>query len=190
MNTESYIAGAKKEVEGLHKVWIDDLLSRLPDDAVIFEIGSATSRDADYVEKTKPSVSVIRSDKEKDFVKYMEGQGKKAILFDVLQDGFDADKKYDACFAHQVIAHFTLAELENIFKKVRVALKEDGYFAFSFSQGDNTILEEWNSKEGNVFARFHSMEEINAMTTRFGFSFIYAQETPDGKMCYLSLRSW
>jgi SAM-dependent methyltransferase len=188
MNTEAYIAAAKKEVEGVHKVWIDDLLSRLPDGAVIFEIGSATSRDADYMERTKPSVSVIRSDKEKSFVGYMEEQGKKALLFDILQDEFEADKKYDACFAHQVIMHFTLDELENIFKKVRSALKEDGYFAFSFSQGDNATLVDWNSKEGNVFARFHSMEEINVIASRFAFSFTYAQESPDGKIYYLTLR--
>jgi len=188
MNTEAYIAGAKKEVEGVHKVWIDDLLSRLPDGAVVFEIGSATSRDAGYMEGTKPSISVIRSDKEKGFVEYIEGQGKKAILFDVLQDEFNPDKKYDACFAHQVIIHFTLEEVGNIFKKVRGALKEDGYFAFSFSQGDNAILAEWNSKEGNVFARFHSMEEIIAIIARFAFSFTYAQESPDGKMCYVTLQ--
>jgi SAM-dependent methyltransferase len=186
MDIGAYIAGAKKEVEGVHKVWIDDLLSRLPDDAVIFEIGSATSRDADYMEKMKPSISVMRSDKERGFVEYMEGQGKKAILFDVLRDEFDTDKKYDACFAHQVVAHFTLDELESVFKKAKHALKEGGYFAFSFSQGDNVTLEEWNSKEGNVFARFHSMEEIDIIASHFGFLFAYAQESPDGKMCYVT----
>jgi len=189
MKIEAYIAGAKKEVDGSHKEWIDDLLSRLHDNAVIFEIGSATSRDADYMEKMKPSVSVTRSDKEEGFITYMKNIGRRAVVFDALRDEFDPANKYDAFYAHMVMLHFNLAELEHTLKKMLTVLEKHGVIALSFASGNRAELKEWNSVEGNIFTCFHSKKEVEDIADQLNLSLVYFNEAPDKKRWYASFIS-
>jgi cyclopropane fatty-acyl-phospholipid synthase-like methyltransferase len=189
MDIDLYIANVKKEVEGVQKEWIDDLLSRLPKNATIFEIGSATARDALYMEKAKPrKVSVICSDIENGFITDLEKSGRKAINFNILKDSFANDIKYDAIYSHNLIARFRVEEVKLFFKKVYTAVKDAGYISFSFAQGDNSTLTEWNGKKGNVFCRFHSVSEIMEIASSFKLNTVYENKSSDGKTYFVTFQ--
>jgi hypothetical protein len=189
MDIDLYIANIKKEVEGVQKEWIDDLLSRLPENATIFEIGSATARDAIYMENTKPNkVSVICSDIENGFISNLEKSGRKAINFDILNDSFDKDIKYNAVYGHNLIAHFTVEEVKLFFKKVYNVVKDAGYISFSCAQGDNSTLTEWNSKKGNTFCRFHSVAEVKAIANNFKLIPVFEKESSDRKIYFVTFQ--
>jgi hypothetical protein len=185
MNIRNYIANSKKEVDGDHKLWIDNLLTRLPTHAKVFEVGSATPRDANYMKNILPDIDITCSDKEKEFVDYIRITGKKeALVFDILQDNFDTQKKYNALYAHLVINHFTLSEVKNMLEKMIDSTEQDAFISFSFPLGDNSSLSGWNNTPGNIYCRYHSIEEIQQITNDLHLKRIYLQESADSKMYY------
>ncbi len=189
MNTDIYIANVKKEVEGVQKEWIDDLLFRLPENATVFEIGSAIARDALYMENSKPySIRVVCSDMEEGFITHLEKEGRKTLNFDILKDSFDENIKYDVIYNHNLTIHFTLEELQTVFEKVYNAIKDGGYISFSFAQGDNSTLTEWNSKKENIFCRFHSVSEIKEIANDFNLTAIYENKSSDKKTYFVTFQ--
>ncbi|TRZ52758.1 class I SAM-dependent methyltransferase [bacterium] len=188
MNTDLYIANVKKEVEGVQKEWIDDLLFRLPKNATVFEIGSAIARDALYMENSKPSIKVVCSDREEGFITHLEKEGRKTINFDILKDSFADHIKYDAIYNHNLMIHFTLEELRTVFEKVYNAVKNGGYISFSFAQGDNSTLTEWNSKKENIFCRFHSVAEIEKIADNFKLTAVFEKESLDKKTYFVTFQ--
>ena len=189
MNTDLYIANVKKEVEGVQKEWIDDLLFRLPENATIFEIGSAIARDALYMESSKPySVKVVCSDVEEGFIIHLEKEGRKTINFDILKDSFDENIKYDAIYNHNLTIHFTLEELGNVFEKIYGAIKDYGFISLSFAQGDNSTLAEWNSKKENIFCRFHSIAEIKEIADNLNLTAVFEKVSPDKKTYFVTFQ--
>ena len=188
MNIQKYITNAKKEIEGSHKEWIDDLLLRLSKGGTIFEVGSATGRDADYMENMNPEITVIRSDKETEFIEHIKRVGKEAIIFDILKDRFNHNTKYTSFYSHMVINHFTLEEVSHVLSTTKLAVEKNGYISISFPLGDNSTLVEWNSIAGNIFCRYHSIQEIVDISTKLGIHFVYLNETQDKKMCYVTFQ--
>lgn len=188
MKTDIYIANVKKEVEGVQKEWIDDLLFRLSENATIFEIGSATARDALYMEKTKPSIKVVCSDAEEGFITHLQKEGRKTINFDILKDSFDENIKYDAIYNHNLMIHFTLEEVQTVFEKIYGAIKNGGFISLSFAQGDNSTLAEWNSKKENIFCRFHSVTEIKEIADNLKLVAVFKKESPDKKTYFVTFQ--
>lgn len=172
MNIQKHITNTKKEIEGDHKEWTDDLLLRLSRGGVIFEIGSATSRDANYMEAMNPVVKVIRP----------------SVVFDILKDEFDSENSYNAFYAHMVINHFTLDEVASTLVKIKTATMKGGYISISFPLGDNETLVDWNNTAGNIFCRYHSIPEIITIASNLGLAFVYLKETQDAKMCYVTFQ--
>jgi hypothetical protein len=188
MDTQNYIKNTKKEVDGAHKEWIDDLTARMPTGGVLFEIGSATARDAKYIEHSNPLITVICSDKEQGFVEHLTKTGREAFMFDTLQDNFNKEIPYAAIYAHMVVNHFTLREIEDIIIKAHSAIKQGGYIALSFPLGDNTTLVAWNATPGNVFCRYHSTEELLTIAKKLTIQTVYVKESQDKKMSYITFQ--
>lgn len=186
MNIEGYISRTEKEVTGEHKIWIGTLLAALPTPGALFEIGSATGRDADYMEHSKRGLSVTRTDKEIGFVEYMKSMNKEAFVFDILSDTLHAGVFYDAFYAHMVINHFTLKQLEEILQRLAEHLNSRGHVAISFPLGDNATLRDWNTIPGNVFSRYHTKEEVESLLGKADLKTTYCVKSKDAKMCYIT----
>lgn len=186
MNIEGYISRTGKEVIGEPKIWIDTLLAALPTPGTLFEIGSATGRDADYMENSKQGLSVTRTDKEIGFVEYMKSINKEAFVFDILSDTLHVGVFYDAFYAHMVINHFTLKQLEEILQRLARHLNPRGHVAISFPLGDNATLRNWSTVPGNVFCRYHTKEEIEPLLEGADLKTKYCIESKDAKMCYIT----
>lgn len=116
--------------------WIDAALGMLHKDDVIFEIGSAVSRDATYMRSK--GFKVVRSDAAVNFVRIINSQGEKAVQFNVLEDRLT--NKYPMIFANGVFPHFTAEEAHDALRNIHSSLTSQGIFVFSTKQGEG---EEW-----------------------------------------------
>ena len=167
--TQEYFERTPAQVDGSWKVWFDDFFSSLNKDASIFEFGSGTGRDANYIDEL--GFSVTRSDVSQGFVDFNKEQGNDAVLFDLLSDTL-AYNSYDVLLAYAVFLHFTTEQLEEVLKKVNLMLKDDGKLLFSVKdKNDKGTASEVSDEKIDAprFFSYWTKEEIVAITERAGF---------------------
>jgi len=138
LGIQEYINGTDANVSGNFKIWIDHILTFLPPNARVIEVGSGFGRDAKYIESF--GFEVERTDATLSFVNLLQGQGYSAHEFNILTDAFST--QYDLVFANAVFLHFTPQELEKTFEKIHTALNKNGVLAFSVKRGEG---EEWTT---------------------------------------------
>jgi SAM-dependent methyltransferase len=135
---EKYIEGTSQNVAGAAKDWIDAALSGLPAGAKVLELGSAFGRDAAYI--ASKGFAVECTDAVPGFVAELSARGFSARSFNALTD--ELDDRYDLIFANAMMLHFDRGEFAFVLKKIRLALKSGGVFAFSLKGGQG---ESWSS---------------------------------------------
>lgn len=126
-----YVAETTTSINWSMNRWFDVALYGLDETAKIFEIGSATGRDAAHFHTR--GYQVQTSDATKGFVEMLRGQGLDAIQFNVLEDEFP--DSYDLIIANAVYLHFTHAQFDKALVDTINALKPGGRFAFSLKEG-------------------------------------------------------
>lgn len=144
---QEYFNESFGEVYGSYKLWIDKTLTFLPQEAQILEIGSATGRDASYMESH--GFTVERTDATQGFIDLLQQRGFSACFFNILTDEFDT--AYDLIFANRVFLHFTPEEMQDVFNKIHASLKRDGILSFSLIRGEG---DEWITND-SVNSRYY-----------------------------------
>lgn len=143
-NAEEYIKSRTPEQSEQYCGWIVDGLSGYPKTAKIFEIGTGTGYDADYLESL--GYNVERSDVAQSFVDFNEKRGKKIVKFDVVRDDFSG--AYDAIIAVNVMQHLDENEFQVSLQKIAQVLGKGGRFLFSITIGGGD--EEWHDDKGGA----------------------------------------
>jgi hypothetical protein len=148
--------------------WVDTALETIPYSGQIFEIGSATPRDAAYMRSR--GYHVTCSDGAIGFVEYLNHLGEPAQLFNVLQDTFPG--RYNMIFANAVFPHFTSEEMRFVFSKIRNALSDRGTLAFTIKYGDG---EEWISEKihDERFTHYWKKDDLFELLHQTGFEIIF-----------------
>jgi SAM-dependent methyltransferase len=148
--------------------WIDMALQETPTSSVVFEVGSATLRDAKYMRRQ--GYAVICSDAAISFVLNMKENGENAQFFNVLTDKF-ADT-YGMVFANGVFPHFTPDEMRHVLQNIHQSLSEDGILAFSIKYG---VGEEWIEEkfQDKRFTHFWRLEELFDLLSDEGYEIIF-----------------
>ncbi len=170
-NAEEYIASRAPGQSEQYCKWIVDGLRGYPKAAKIFEIGTGTGYDADYLESL--GYSVERSDVAQSFVDFNEKRGKTIAKFDVVHDDFSG--VYDAIIAVNVMQHLNKDEFITAIKKVVKALSIDGQLFFSITIGNGE--EEWHDDKGG--ARYFlnwGLENLKDVLEAAGLQVIYEKE--------------
>lgn len=164
-SVDEYINGTPQEVSGVAKEWIDSSLNGLPKESRILELGSASGRDAQYIQSHGYEVEC--SDVVPEFVNALAANGFKARLIDALKDELPND--LDLVLAQAVLMHFTRDETRKIIKKVYDSLNDNGRFAFTLKQGEG---EGWSSKKVGQprYFTYWSGDEIRGILNDVGFS--------------------
>lgn len=173
---QAYVDGVPQEVSGGVKNWIERALEGLPKDAKIIEIGSASGRDARYIEGR--GFSVERTDATHGFVELLKQEGYEARDFNILTDSFES--QYDLIFADAVLLHFSREELELALEKVRDALTPVGRFAFSLIQGRGETWSEGRLGAPRYFC-YWTEPQIKEVLERLGFANITVREGEFGE---------
>lgn len=170
-NPDDYIASRSPEQSEKYCQWLVDGLSGFSHAAKIFEIGTGTGYDADYLESL--GYSVERSDVVQSFVCFNEKRGKTIAKFDVVRDDFSS--AYDAIIAVNVMQHLSKDEFITAVGKVAGALNHGGRFLFSITIGDGS--EEWHDDKGG--ARYFlnwKYEDLRNALEDAGLSIVYKKE--------------
>ena len=138
LKVDEYIGLSPKEVSGGLKEWIDRTLSFIDTRAHILEVGSASGRDAQYMESL--GFSVERTDAAEGFVSRLNQMGYRARQFNALTD--ELSEKYELIFANAVFLHFSYDELQMVLKKIFESLQRGGILSFSVKYGEGEIWTE------------------------------------------------
>ena len=154
-----YVNGTPSVVDGEMKTWLDNFAGSLHSGSTVFEIGSGTGRDADYLSNVH-SMNVICSDVPDGFVSMLRHKGYEAYSFDALNDAFPVSQ-VDGVLANAVLHHFTEDELNSFLKKVFTFTDGNGYFAFSVKSGEGS---EWTNEKLGEPRFFQYWSQINMMS--------------------------
>lgn len=130
-NAREYIDSATAEVSEDLKSWYQEVLRGVATSARIVEIGSATGRDALYIQSL--GFRVECTDAAAELVDFLKNRSLNASLLDVVKD--DIPRGSDVVIANAVLVHFTKEDSEKVLRKIFVALRPGGKFAFTFLQG-------------------------------------------------------
>ncbi len=100
----------------------------------VLEIGSATGRDAAFLEGH--GLAVQRSDATEAFVARLRAAGADAWILNALRE--DLGGPWDAIYAGAVFLHFDPAELAQVLRRMAVAVAPGGLLAFTVKEGDGS----------------------------------------------------
>ena len=106
----------------------------------VLEIGSATGRDAAFLERQ--GLAVQRSDATEAFVTGLRAAGADAWVLDVRRD--DLGGPWDAIYAGAVFLHFDAAELAAVLRRTAAAVAPGGLLAFTVKEGDGAA---WSTEK-------------------------------------------
>ncbi|MCL2451677.1 class I SAM-dependent methyltransferase [Candidatus Saccharibacteria bacterium] len=119
---QEYIARSEAKKIHLSAPWITRSLAGLPKNAKLFEIGSATGREARLIRSLGYNIQV--SDAPSAFVDYLTTIGLDPIQFDLMTDQFP--DTYNYILAKATLVHFSHKEVKAALKKVFGALSGGG----------------------------------------------------------------
>lgn len=150
-----YVSGTTTGISWSMGRWFNIALYGLDKEAKIFEIGSATGRDAEYFRSK--GYQVQTSDATLGFVDLLHDKGLDAVRFNVLEDEFP--DKYDLILANAVYLHFTREQFDRAVMSAVQALNPQGRFAFSLKEG---VGSEWSNEKLGAprFFQYYSGQEI------------------------------
>jgi SAM-dependent methyltransferase len=164
-HVQDYLETTPQDMSNWGKDWLNHLLAGLPKTARIIEFGSATGRDAAYIQDQ--GYTIEATDATPAFVEMMQQRHLDARKLNLLTDPIEG--QYDLILAIAVLLHFTPAEMKTVLAKIHAALKPGGTFAFTLKQGAG---EEWASHklgEPRYFC-YWNKEDITAELAEAGFS--------------------
>lgn len=173
-NAKQYVQSMNTAVEGPTKQWLDDSLLNISSDAKILEIGTASDRDAQYIESL--GYTVQRSDGSLAFVKRLQDHGKNALLLNVLSD--ELPSHYDIIFANAVLLHFTPKQSREAVIKIYNALHPKGIFSFTVIKGKGEV---WSDERIGAPRYFYywQQHDLTQLLHYAGFEFVHMQESQD-----------
>ena len=179
-NVQKYIDGTPNKVDGYIKTWIDTTLARIQPAARILEIGTATGRDADYMESR--GFRVERTDATKAFVTLQQERGHEAKVLNVLTD--ELGGPYDLVFADAVLLHFSPDQTGRVLEKIKRSLKPGGTLAFTLKKGDGEEWSEHKLGERRYFC-FWQPDAIRTLLVSKGYDVLSLEVTEDGKWLHI-----
>lgn len=153
-NIQKYVDGTPSVVDGDMQIWLDEFVALLSG-SHIFEFGSATGRDASYLQAA--GLNVFTSDAVEGFVDILREQGFPAFHFNALTDEIPGDS-WNGVLANAVLLHFTADETRKVIQKVYSALNDNGVFAFSVKKGAGEV---WSNEKLDAPRYFNYWDEAD-----------------------------
>ena len=165
----NYLKQDTSSVDKAKQDMLKKCLSDISKDAKIFEVGSASGKDAEFF-RSLGYKKITVSDITDHFLVELKNKGFSPIKFDLIKDDFS--DSYDFIYCWAVLMHFTKEEAKNAIRKMYDALNNDGRILMCIKTDENKT-EEWvdfqNEKQAKVYFSFWKEEEINNFLHEIGF---------------------
>ncbi len=169
-----YIQKTVDEVSGLAQVWLDKTLNLLNKDSTILEVGSATGRDANYIDSK--GFHVTRTDVSQSFIDYQLEQGKTIRQMDLLKPS--TKDKFDLVLACAVLLHFNPNEFDQAMNNVSQLLNLGGIFSFSIKTGEGETQTD-HKLDAPRYYNFWNRFDLETKVREFGFEIVEVIENGD-----------
>lgn len=182
---DKYLERNKKAIDNDSRAKIEDELQKelfktyvngLPKDSKIFEVGSASGRDAKTL-RGLGYTNIVVSEVVDFFLKKLRDEGFSPIKFNLITDDFS--DKYDFILCWAVLVHFTKAEAKDSIRKMYEALNDGGRVALCVKYKDG-CKEEWDDFQGQIGAKryfsYWTKNELEDCLRQTGFKKINLQQ--------------
>lgn len=176
---DKYISGTPQVVSGEFKDYFDYVCSLVDSNAEIFEIGSGTGRDADYIESK--GLTVLRSDVAESFIQYLRDKGNEVLFFNALETKLD--RTFDLILVAAVFLHFNEREFDIAMDNAVSHLKPGGYLAIVMKEGEGEGYSE--HKMGKRFFKHWSAEELTEAFNERNLEVIDVRHTQENKWVHV-----
>lgn len=131
---DRYFDRTSQTIDGNFKEWLDLFLFYLPKPSKIFELGSATGRDARYFRNN--GHSVLCTDVVSDALEQLSRDGFDTSVYDFRNDLLpEWIGVFDGVFANAVLLHADSNTFVSALKRIELALTPNGICAFSLKAG-------------------------------------------------------
>lgn len=185
-NFDKYAARTAAEPLGEFKEWLDLFASYLPSGGRVFEIGSATGRDAKYL--SAKGFHLLCTDVVPQALQKLSESGLQTAEFDFR----DAPKlewldKFDGVLANASLLHAPQQIFENALKNVASMLKPAGVLAFSLKAG---VGEETTSVKMDAprYFRYHTEPEVREILAGLSYEILSISQAEQGKWLHVIAR--
>ncbi len=186
-NFHKYSERTASEVSGEFKEWEDAFCEKLPQGGLIFEIGSATGRDARYF-KSK-GFNILCTDVIPEALDNLAKEGFETSEFDFRNQPKDEWlNKFDGFFANAVLLHATKEVFEQALNNISKILKKDGVIAFSLKTGEGEEISTEKMDSPRYF-KYYSEEEIRNILKNYPFEIISLSKADNDKWLHVILKN-
>ncbi len=183
---QTYIARTPSEPTGEFKAWMDSFLSHIVSGGTIFELGSASGRDARYF--SQRGYRVFCTDVIPEALAALAGQGFMTASFDFREKPLpEWIGSFDGVFANAVLLHATPAVFLSVLDTVLSLLRPGGVIAFSLKAG---VGEEVTSEKMDAprYFCYHTQEELHALLSVRGVDILHLDYADHGKWLHVIAR--
>lgn len=165
--------------EGEMKKWIDTFASYIPKGGTIFELGSASGRDARYL--SSKGYMCLCTDIIPEALQKLSQEGFETAEYDFRNEPkAEWVGKFDAVFANAVLLHAPQSVFENTLKNISIILNKKGVVAFSLQSGDGEKIESDRIGAPRYF-RYHTLKGIRDILNKLPFEVISITSSEDDK---------
>jgi SAM-dependent methyltransferase len=173
----------KKEISVDFKEWMDSFANHLPKNGTVFELGSATGRDARYF--ASRGYKVTCTDVIPEALKRLSQEGFETSEFDFREEPKgEWENRFDGFFANAVLLHAPKDVFEKAITNITKVLKENGIVAFSLKTGSGEEVSTEKMDAPRYF-NYHNEEEIRNLLASLPFEIINISYAEDGKWMFV-----
>lgn len=185
-NFDMYKEKTPSEISGEFIDLMEKFIKYIPSNGTIFEIGSASGRDARYL-KNK-GFTVLCTDVIPQALEELNDEGFSTSYYDFRSKPKEEWlRAYDAILAKAVFLHATQADFEEALHHLLSILTKDGVLCLSFKLGEDEELE--TGKLGGLrYFKYYSQEELTDIFTKYPLMVLDTAETSDSKWIQFILK--
>ena len=186
-NFDTYIKKTESEVSGELKEWIDDYAKLLPVNGRVFELGSASGRDAEYLQGL--GFDVFCTDIVDEALTSLAEKGFRAEVYDFRDIPKDEWKHaFDGYFANAVLLHAPKHIFEQALLYTHMILKKGGVAMITFKKGmgQEMVLDKLGAPR---YFKYHNEETLKEAISKAPFEVISITHSKDDKFIKLVARA-
>ena len=184
---DTYKARTPSVDAGEFSAWIDKIIFLLPEKASVFELGSATGRDARYFRSH--GVTITCTDIVPEALAALEKDGFKTAFFD-----FRDEPKpewlgaFDGLFANAVLLHAPEKIFRSVLGTIGKIVKQNGIIAFSLKTGEGEAVTTEKMDAPRYF-RYHTEKELRETLAAYPYTILSIDYADNGKWMQVILRN-
>jgi len=182
-NFNKYAEKTPTEVNGEFKTWMDLFLSYIPKGSTVFEIGSATGRDARYFHSL--GYKVFCTDIVPQVLQKLSTEGFEVAEFDFRNSPKpEWNNKFEGFFANAVLLHATQDIFEKTLKNISLILKKDGIIAFSLKAGEGEEVLSIKMEAPRYF-KYYTEKKLKEIFKNLPYEILKIFHTSDKKWIHI-----